>query len=252
MANTTFIDLELLEAGDITLAQLIDKLNQNTEKIDNHDHTTGRGREIPLSSIIADSSLNMNENSVLNIDTIGMLNKTSPSTLNNSVYFKNGELFIRDGSGREIQISQEGGLIATAGTSRTPLWASVNVTTGPLATGTRLGNWVTAPDKPDSVTGIGSDLLVLPIHPPSNAILGYWVVSEIDGTEIDSYFFPWGGLYRSNTDRQLKIAVAGNKYGVITQGWLAGSQRFFVNPKSRGTSEDADTCLLYTSPSPRD
>ena len=49
MANTTFIDLELIEAEDITLAQLIAKINANSEKLDGHDHRTSRGREVPLS-----------------------------------------------------------------------------------------------------------------------------------------------------------------------------------------------------------
>ena len=139
MANTTFLSLELLESGDITLAELISKINENSEKLDLHDHTTGKGREVPLSSIISDSSLNMNENSVLNVDTLSMLSKTSSSTINNSVYFKNGELFVRDGSGREIQISREGALVATAGSSRTPLWASMDITTNAVSAGQEIG-----------------------------------------------------------------------------------------------------------------
>ena len=101
MARTTYLNLELLEAGDITLADLINIVNANSELISNHDHGTGRGREIALSSVIPDSDLNMNSQALLNVDTISMLSKTAPSTLNNSLYFKNGCLLYTSPSPRD-------------------------------------------------------------------------------------------------------------------------------------------------------
>ena len=236
MAQTNFIRLELLEAGDITLQQLITKINENSEKLDSHDHTTSRGREIPLSSIISDSSLNMSNNSVLNVDTLSMLNKNSPSTLNNSVYFENGELWVRDGSGRAIQISREGAVISTAGSSRTALLASATIKTGSV-TGSAIDNWVGADDYPSNFPAIADNLFRLPDLSDEESLLGVWFVVEIDGAEVSSVFFPWRVITSSTG---IKISVSGNQFMNIIPTLHTNNSTFFYEVASLATSVRAD------------
>ena len=239
MAQTTFIRLELLEAGDITLQQLITKVNENSEKLDSHDHTTSRGREVPLSSIIPDSALNMNNNSVLNVDTLSMLNKTSPSTLNNSVYFKNGELFVRDGSGREIQISREGAVISTAGNSRTPLWASATLNTAGLAKDAVMNNnWTAGDGKPDEITLAGTNLSVPP-DTPSNGILGLWVTVEISSAEVGSVFLPWRKIEDVKDSIPIKVS-SGTATANLVLTYTRVSGALTLDIQSNGSSETAD------------
>ena len=59
MATTRFLDLELLETEGFTLSDLVAKINDSLETIDEHNHT--QAREIPLSSIVANTSFNFNQ-----------------------------------------------------------------------------------------------------------------------------------------------------------------------------------------------
>ena len=202
---TPFINLEQLEAGDITLASLVATINDNLSKLDSHDHTSGRGREIPLSSIIADSSINMNENSVLNADFISFLNRTVSVPQNGTLFFKAGELFVRDFSGREIQLSFEGGLAqGSPGKVRGQLIA----TSPPLATAGLSVNtdvsvaWTFGEDLPAGkyapgvTTGVIADTtsVVVPEQ------FGYVIDAEVGGSIVNSVVIPYGNIPKDLTD----------------------------------------------------
>ena len=228
--------LELLEADGLTLAQLVSKVNDSLGKVDLHTHESSRGREVPLSAVISDSSLNLNNNSLLNVDTISALSKTSPSALNNSIFFYDGELYCRDGSGRLIQISREGGISATAGSSRTPLWASASIKTGAV-TGSAIDNWVGAPNYPDNFPALSNDLLSLPNLPGSKSILGVWFAVEVSEVEIASVFFPWRAIVSSTG---IKISVAGNQFMSIVPTLHTNNGTWFFEVRAMATSVRAD------------
>ena len=191
MANTRFLNLELLESQGLTLAELVSKINDSLEKIDTHNHT--QAREIPLSSIVSNADLGMNENAVINIDYLNFLNRVPSVPTNGSVYFKDGELFVRDFSGREIQVTHEGGNFTNIpGNAKGDLWASAPIKTGAVASGAVLnGDWTTAEALPSEVALNGTDKIRIPNVPTDPSFIGFWVDVAVSGSVIDSVFVPW-------------------------------------------------------------
>ena len=199
MANTRFLNLELLETQGFTLAQLVAKINDSLEKLDQHNHT--QARDIPLSSIVANSSLNFNQNSALNLSFIGMLSRSNSSTLNNSIYFKDGELFVRDGSGREIQISHEGGqAIASPGRVRGNLLAeSPTLGTSGLSVNTQVNvTWDIPADYQSKYTQ-ANGVISVNLEPVVASQFGYVIDVEVGGTVTSTAVLPYGDLPLSAT-----------------------------------------------------
>lgn len=245
MANTPFIPLELAEFQGLNLAQLVDLLNRNFETIAQHNHAGG-GREVPLSSVIANADLNMNENATLELNYLNFLNRSSSVTTNASIYFKDGELFCRDFSGREIQITSEGGAFFNVpGASRGPLWAQVEVLSNSVATGNSLiGAWAAGDDKPDD---IGLNPLTIPPVPPDPSIIGLWVVVEIDGEEVEALFLPWrkqDGAAKENHVIRVSRSQSPQRTASFSLNLNASTGVFSYTVESRGTTERADSNTL--------
>ena len=195
MANTTFINLELLESGQITFEQLIAKINENSQKIDLHDHTTGKGREIPLSSIIADADLDMNSNRFIDVNAIAMISRQDSSTLNNSIYFREGELYVRDGSGREIKVTHEGSS-GVSGGGKGRLIATATFTTaftptaGTQVTGANI-TWTVEPDFSSATNyRVSGDLLNFP-QCLADGQVGFIVEGGIGNVSESCSYVPW-------------------------------------------------------------
>ena len=80
------------------------------QKLDSHSHIVGQGAVVPTSAISADADLNLNDNRLLLVKALGCQSQTEDSLINSSLYFKDGELYIRDGSGTVVQITSNGRL----------------------------------------------------------------------------------------------------------------------------------------------
>ena len=199
MANTTFLQLRLAELEGFTLADLIALLNENFGKIDTHNHT--QAREIPISSVVANASLNFNSNAVLNTEFITFLNNSVSISRNASIYFKDGELYVRDSSGREIQITHQGGqAVNVPGNARGNLWLSAPIKSGTTRTGDTINdNWVASADNPSSVTIQDGHTIVFPGDPPDLSVLGIWAVMKVGDAVIEAIFMPWGAIEGTNT-----------------------------------------------------
>ena len=207
MANTTFLNLDLLESGEITLAQLIQAINDNSQKIDLHDHTTGKGQRVPLSSIIADSDLDMNGNRFFDLNAIAMISRQDSSTLNNSIYFREGELYVRDGSGREIKVTHEGSS-GVSGGGKGRLIATATFPTGftPRA-GTQLTGaniaWTVEPDFSSATNyRVSGDLLNFP-QCLADGQAGFIIEGGIGNVSQSCSYVPWSayiGDYSKRND----------------------------------------------------
>ena len=110
MATTPLMGLELLESGLTSTEDLLRTFNDNMSILDRHTHQVGSGALIPTSAVRADSDLRMNNNLSLQLKATGYNDNREDSLINASAYFKNGELFIRDGSGTVVQITNNGRL----------------------------------------------------------------------------------------------------------------------------------------------
>ena len=109
MAFTSNMNLELAEEF-INQTDLVRLVNANFRLLDAHSHISGQGRLVPVSALIAEADLSMNAYNVINLRAGSFSNLSVDSLLNASVFFKDSELFIRDGSGRVVQITSNGRL----------------------------------------------------------------------------------------------------------------------------------------------
>ena len=237
MAKTPFIPLELLEIDGLTLAKLVVQVNDNSRIIASHNHAGG-GREVPTSSIISNTSFSLNEHAVLNVDFLNFLNRSSTVASNGSIYFRGGELYVRDFSGREIKITHEGGNFTNqAGQSRGALVADADLLTTGQSSGSVVNeNWTADPNIPTGFS-VSTTWLSIPDLPSSGAIIGVWVVSEIDGDEEQAVFLPFRML--SGTFSAIKISKASDNYATIN-AHFTDADGLRINLLSRSTAQTAD------------
>ena len=110
LMSTPNMNLRTADRDVTTFNELIDLFNQNMNVIDSHDHFQGRGRVVPTSAILGNGDLDLNRGNLLSSKALECISNINDSLLNTSIYFKGGELFIRDGAGRVLQITKGGKL----------------------------------------------------------------------------------------------------------------------------------------------
>ena len=107
MSNTPYMNL-VLPTVSVTLGPLwATEVNSAFTLIDSHNHTTGAGNPLPLSSLLL-SDLDFDGFSINNLSSIGLATLTVAPSILSSIYFKAGEFYIIDGSGNEVQITSGG------------------------------------------------------------------------------------------------------------------------------------------------
>lgn len=104
----------------------------NWKQIDNHDHIT-IGKKIVSEAIDIDDDLSMQGNNLIDIRSIIFQNLVSdPSNLTDLCcpYFKNGNLWVNNGAGGHVQITNGAGLNVSTGTANlfTPLHINTSTT----------------------------------------------------------------------------------------------------------------------------
>lgn len=91
-------------------------LIQALNKLDSHDHSTGKGLQISQNSLTISDTMKFNDVDLADVYAIGftnptLLGATPPSA---SIYFLNGNLYIKDGSANIIQLTSGGGINTSA------------------------------------------------------------------------------------------------------------------------------------------
>jgi hypothetical protein len=87
--------------------------NSNADVIDAHNHSPGSGTQINPSGININSSLPFNNQKATTVAAVEFQDQ-SAITDTTSAYTKSGNLFFRDGSGNEVQITSGGAVNATS------------------------------------------------------------------------------------------------------------------------------------------
>ena len=145
---------------------------------------------------------------MLNANFLTLLNRGGAVSQNSSIYFKQGELYVRDTSGREIQITHEGGtFISSVGSSIGPLWASSNdllqqnITNGvdifAETTADTSNQWVIDSEAPEGTTIEGGGKRVGLPTSPQNGQVGWWLLAKrganrATATTTSSVLIPFG------------------------------------------------------------
>lgn len=98
------------------------QINTAFDAIDEHDHTSGKGVQIPSSGLNINATLQFNDNaaSELTFTNFTAINPatTIPSTKSIYVHTADSELYYKDGSGNPVQLTSGGFVASTGGTGR--------------------------------------------------------------------------------------------------------------------------------------
>ena len=117
MASTTTPQMVLIlpdvgtEPGPDWASEIITALTS----VDSHDHTSGKGVQIPTAGLAINANLTFNDYAGISLAFIGFTDQGSaPATLR-SVYTKSGELYFQDSASNEVQITSNGAINVAAG-----------------------------------------------------------------------------------------------------------------------------------------
>ncbi len=90
-------------------------LNAAMEDIDAHDHTSGKGVQVPSAGLNINADLTFNSNAATSLTFLGLEAQDSAPSTNLSVYVDNSnDLYYKNSSGTSVQLTT-GGTIASAG-----------------------------------------------------------------------------------------------------------------------------------------
>jgi len=88
-------------------------LNTSLDAIDNHDHTSGKGVRITPAAMNINAALEFNGNNALELKQAAFENQGShPTDQSRSLYALGGELYYRDPSGNQVQLTASGSVNA--------------------------------------------------------------------------------------------------------------------------------------------
>jgi len=140
MAITNFMNLDLPGVLVTLGPQWAEMINDAMEVVDEHDHTSGKGKKIPTNGIDINANLNFQNRKAFNLFSTqfqaipsapltGASNANSVSVFNNDLYFTNG-------AGVAVQITSGGSVVTTPGQVQTLEYFAVNsnLTINPAST----------------------------------------------------------------------------------------------------------------------
>lgn len=85
-----------------------------SEVVDSHDHTSGKGVPIKSASINIDADLDFQQWSAINLVSSQYVDQADALSGTNLTYFLSGDLYVIDGSGRSVRITENGAISAAS------------------------------------------------------------------------------------------------------------------------------------------
>lgn len=111
MPTTTNMVLDLPDVSTTPGPEWASDLNIALTAVDAHDHTTNKGVPVPTAGININADLPLNSNDLTEVRSVNYDNQSavfSSSSDNRSTYVRSGELYFRDNSGNNVQITASG------------------------------------------------------------------------------------------------------------------------------------------------
>lgn len=108
MAKTSDLVLDLIDPVNDSQAEKDRKINNNSRAISDHNHSSGKGRKIPSSRVAIDSDIEGNAYKLKDFKVLNMTPNSAQVSEQNSIFARGGNLFFKDGSGREVQLTNNG------------------------------------------------------------------------------------------------------------------------------------------------
>lgn len=129
MSISNFMNMELPGVLVTLGPEWAEELNAALEVVDAHDHTSGKGKKIPVAGIDINANLNFQNKKPYNLFSVqfqnvptaltGASNANSVSTYNDDLYFTNG-------AGISVQITNGGSIVSTPASLETLAVTSIN------------------------------------------------------------------------------------------------------------------------------
>lgn len=113
---TTFLNLDLPTISVTLGPTWATQVNAAFETIDSHDHTSGKGVQVPTAGININANLDFNEFAAENVRLLSFEARTSSpagSTFARSTSVYNGDLYYTNSSGVAIQLTTGGSIVST-------------------------------------------------------------------------------------------------------------------------------------------
>lgn len=115
--TTPLMNLVLPVPGTQVGPTWADNLNTAFQLVDSHDHTSGKGTQIPTAGINLDTDLTFNSLNALALRSARFQIQGAPLTAvadKNCISSVNGELYWNDNAGNQVQLTASGGLNAAS------------------------------------------------------------------------------------------------------------------------------------------
>lgn len=111
------MDLNLPEVGVTPSQEWAEQLNTQIEtKVQEHDHTEGKGNRIPAAALSIDADLPINGNNLTQARSVRFTEETAVNEITDvgCIYRLGEDLWYTDGAGTPIQITDDGALAASS------------------------------------------------------------------------------------------------------------------------------------------
>lgn len=129
MPITNFMNLDLPTVSATLGPEWATDVNAAFTTVDEHDHTSGKGVQVPSSGLNINANLSFGD--FKPTDLLATQYTSQVSTLTgasniNSVYSVSGDLYFTNGSGTAVQVTTGGSLVAAPATFQTLGYTSIN------------------------------------------------------------------------------------------------------------------------------
>ena len=118
---TPFLNLDLPTVSVTLGPAWASQVNAAFEVIDSHDHSSGKGAQIPTAGLNINADLDFNEFAALNLRIASFEQRTtspSGSDFSTSLSVFGGNLYYTNTSGVPVQITDGGGIVTSAGSAQ--------------------------------------------------------------------------------------------------------------------------------------
>jgi hypothetical protein len=227
-------------------------VNQSLYKIDSHDHTTGNGKLVPIpGGAVAVANWNFGAFAITNLDWTQYLFQSAvlADTVVGAVYFKGVDLYVNDGNGVAIQITEGGTVNVTSGKGFSGDFGNAGVpATVPYTAASHVFDFYEDPAGPTwAILGLGvvrfhggagtaseyialeapalsgTSTFVLPGAPPNSGKFGLWQQASTGAITVASLTTPvadYSLLAFDTGDAQTLVTIDGST--IVWTGTVIG------------------------------
>lgn len=119
--STTYMNLSLPVPSVTSGPTWAENVNTALTTVDSHDHSAGKGTQVPTAGLNINANLTMNSSALTEVKSVNLdsQNSSLPATNVQAIYSVNGDLYYNNNSGTPVQITQ-GSSITSASSPLVP------------------------------------------------------------------------------------------------------------------------------------